>query len=211
MQVAANARGNKAGCLSMRKLFMYGIISLSLVLGMRGVVAECLAGETSTSQGAALSALQFAAPESAQARRYLGVSGSGKFSLSQVPGDILILEMFSVYCPYCQEEAPRVNTLYRAILKRSGLKDKIELVGIGVGNTRQEVHLFKIRYKIPFALLADPQFSVDKILQGLMTPYFIVLKRNNNGSPTVIYSKAGGFGDPDRFLDSLVRKAGLKG
>lgn len=195
----------------MRKLIVCSIVSLSLLLGMRGMVVNCLASKAAPSQAEALSALQFPIPSSTQARQYLGLSGSGKFRLDQIPGDLLILEVFSVYCPYCQKEAPRVDALYRAIAEHPGLPGRVKLVGIGVGNSRYEVELFKIRFKIPFVLLPDPKFTVGNVLKGFRTPDFIVLKRNGSAPPTIIYSKAGEFGNPQHFLDSLLHKAGMKG
>lgn len=195
----------------MRKLFLCGIVGLSLLIGMQGWVANCFAGDAPATEGAALSALQFPVPVNTQARQYLGVTGGGKFQLGQVPGAVVILEIFSVYCPYCQQEAPQVDALYRAITRHADLKDKVKLVGIGEGNNRYEVDRFKSRYQIPFTLLPDPEFSVGDVIKGLRTPSFVVLKRNDNGSHTVIYSKVGDFGNPQHFLDSLLHKARLKG
>ena len=50
-------------------------------------------------------------------QEYLGVSGSpGElFAVKDIDTDILLIELFSMYCPFCQEEAPSVNELYEMI------------------------------------------------------------------------------------------------
>ena len=55
------------------------------------------------------------APEKNETRAYLGLGPKARFSLDQVDADILIVEIFSMYCPICQREAPRVNALYEKL------------------------------------------------------------------------------------------------
>ena len=47
--------------------------------------------------------------------KYLGLSGSGSFRINQIKADVVIVEIFSMYCPHCQAEAPAVNELYQLI------------------------------------------------------------------------------------------------
>jgi peroxiredoxin len=115
-----------------------------------------------------------------------------------------------MYCPYCQKEAPNVNELYRLIDKRADLRDRVKIMGIGVGNTPFEVDVFRTEYGIEFPLFPDEQFSVHKSVGEVRTPYFFVIRINKDGSNKIVYSKVGSIQDPGRFLEMIIEKTGLK-
>jgi thiol-disulfide isomerase/thioredoxin len=59
--------------------------------------------------------------------KYLGLPAGGKFfKINQVKAKVVIIQIYSMYCPYCQAEAPNVNRLYAAIENSPVLKDKIK-------------------------------------------------------------------------------------
>jgi len=132
------------------------------------------------------------------------------FSLPKPKDGVVIIEIFSMYCPYCQKEAPNVNKLYDKIQASPNLKSKMRLVGIGVGNSSYEVDIFRKKYNVPFPLYADGDFKIHKKLGEPRTPYFIGVKINPNGSHSIFYSKLGEFGDVDAFLAEMVRLSGTK-
>jgi len=79
----------------------------------------------------------------------LGLSGSGSFKIPQIKAKVVIIEIFSMYCPYCQKDAPGVNELYLLIENNADIKNKIKLIGIGAGNSSYEVEVFKKTYTVP--------------------------------------------------------------
>jgi thiol-disulfide isomerase/thioredoxin len=90
-------------------------------------------------------------PPSADKQAYLGLSDStSPFDPTTIPGQLLIIEIFSMYCPHCQREAPAVNRLYQAIETSEALRGKVKMIGIGVGNSAFEVDHFRKHYKIEF-------------------------------------------------------------
>lgn len=149
-------------------------------------------------------------PENPDQRSYLGLSGTGNFKIPQIKSEIVIVEIFSMYCPYCQREAPDVNKLYRLIQQNPKLKDKIKLIGIGVGNSSFEVEIFRTKYEVPFPLFPDEDFSIHKCLGEVRTPYFIGIKINKNGSHKVFYSELGGLKGADQFLELTLKHSGLQ-
>jgi peroxiredoxin len=168
------------------------------------------AAESTPAKGATLPEITLPVPAGVSEKEYLGLTGKDSFRISQIKTDLVILEIFSMYCPYCQREAPNVNELYKLINKRPDLKDRIKIVGIGAGNTPFEVDFFRNQYNIQFPLFSDESFSVHKLLGEVRTPYFFVIKSNTDGSNKVIYSKVGSIEDPDKFLDMILKEAGLK-
>ena len=142
-------------------------------------------------------------------RRYLGINGkSGRFALEDIDADLLIVEIFSMYCPYCQREAPNINHLYDIISMTPAIKERVKMIGIGASNSTYEVDFFRDQYKIPFPLFADPDLAIHRKLGSVRTPYFFVVRRLADGSRKVIYSKVGGIGEPQAFLDKLLHDAG---
>ncbi|MEW6584532.1 MAG: TlpA disulfide reductase family protein [Nitrospirota bacterium] len=154
--------------------------------------------------------LTFDKSDNSAVQEYLGWQGKGPFRLSQIKADIIIIEVFSMYCPYCQKEAPIVNKLYDTISKRGDLRKRIKLIGIGAGNTSFEVDVFRKEYGILFPLFPDESFDVHKKVGEVRTPYFFVMKINPDGSNKLIYSRVGSIQDHDRFLELILRESGLK-
>ena len=133
-------------------------------------------------------------------RSYLGVKGEGTFPLPQIKASVIIVEIFSMYCPHCQREAPSVNDLFANIQSSEKLKDKVKLLGIGVGNSPFEVEYFKKTYSVQFPLFSDGDFVVHKQLAEVRTPYFIGIKIRKDGSHTIFYSKLGAISDNAGFM-----------
>lgn len=141
-------------------------------------------------------------------RQYLGLPATGTFTLSDVRADVLVVEIFSMYCPHCQREAPTVNAFYKKIEETPALKGRVKLIGIGAGNTAFEVEFFKSTYAVPFPLFPDGEFVIHKATGEVRTPYFIGL-RIKPPSATIFYSELGGPKDAREFLENLIKRAGL--
>ncbi len=145
------------------------------------------------------------APEDPAGRAYLGIGDRSAFSYADIAGDGLIIEIFSMYCPHCQREAPLVNRLHERILQRPDARDRLRLIGIGVGNSGFEVDYFKKTYDIAFPLFADGDFVLHKRFGEARTPYFVVVALKGEKAPAVVFSRPGGIGDPDAFLDQALK------
>ena len=163
--------------------------------------------------GGSLPDFKLPAPKESADKNYLGVSGSffsGPFKIPQIKANVVIIEIFSMYCPYCQAEAPTVNSLYNRIESSPALKGKIKLVGIGAGNSDYEVGVFKKKYHVAFPLFPDGDFNIHKLMGEVRTPYFIGVKINPDGSHQIFYSKLGAFESVDNFLNQIIKLSGLK-
>jgi len=168
-----------------------------------------VAAEEPTITGDVLATIQLLVPQDPQAKNYLGLTEEGSFALSQIKAQVVMIEIFNMYCNNCQREAPRVNELYQLMNKDPKLKGKIKMIGIGVGNTPLEVDVFKKTYKVAFPLFPDADYAIHKICGEVRTPYFIGVKIKTDGSLRVFYTKEGGFQDPAQFLKIIVALSGL--
>jgi thiol-disulfide isomerase/thioredoxin len=92
-----------------------------------------------------LPSISLSAPADRAACSYLGISGP-QFRLKEVQASAVIIEIFNMYCPYCQNEAPKVNKLYQIIETERALKGRVKLIGIGAGNSDFEVDFFRESY-----------------------------------------------------------------
>ncbi len=189
------------------KKSLASIIIAALVLASTASIA---AFKEPPPAGGTLPAVQLPKPADSGELKYLGLTGSGTFSADQVKAQALIIQIFSMYCPYCQKDAPNVNRLYGIMEANPALKGKIKIIGIGAGNTSFEVATFKKKYKVEFPLIPDGDFKIYKVIGEVRTPYFIVVKLNGPRPLEVVYSRLGGHEDVDAFLAEIVKVADIK-
>jgi len=187
--------------LALMVAIMTGLV-LSVPASAAGMPAEV---------GGQLPDMKIDMPKDSGDKGYLGISfGFGSFRIPQIKAKVVIVEIFSMYCPYCQKEAPIVNQLYARIEQNPALKGKIKMIGIGAGNSLYEVETFKKRYSVPFPLLPDGDYVIHRQLGEVRTPYFIGVKINPDGSHQVIYSRLGAFDGVDQFLSKINKLFGLQ-
>jgi thiol-disulfide isomerase/thioredoxin len=160
--------------------------------------------------GGVLPRIKLPIPKDPNEKSYLGLSGSGFFRIPQIKAEVVIIEIFSMYCPRCQKIAPGVDELYHLIENDPNLKDKIKLIGIGAGNSFYEVEVFKKTYHTPFPLFPDDDFTVHKALGDVRSPYFIAIKINKDGTHHIVHSELDSFKEAQAFLELMISASGLK-
>lgn len=189
----------------MRKQVVVAMVMMMLAL------PALLGAETLPPQaGATLPDMNLQKPADSAGLKYLSLSGSGTFSADQVRAQVLILQIFSLYCPYCQKDAPNMNRFFSLIEANPRLKGKIKILGIGAGNSPFEVNTFKKKYQVEFPLVPDADFTIHKIIGEVRTPYFIVVKLGGPKKREVVYSRLGAHEDVEAFLAEVVRLTGIQ-
>jgi thiol-disulfide isomerase/thioredoxin len=161
-------------------------------------------------KGESLPVINLPIPKSPDEKSYLGLSGGGSFKIPQIKAKVVIIEIFSMYCPYCQKDAPAINELYALIENDPDLKKKVKLIGIGAGNTPFEVGVYKKTYAVPFPLFPDQDFTIHKACGEVRTPYFIVVKINEDGSHLIVHSQLGEYPGAKPFLELVLKSSGLQ-
>mgnify|MGYP000223347420 CR=1 FL=1 len=185
-------------------------VSAALIVTLLGLLMGApLAAEKPLSRDEALAAIKLPFPQTAAAKDYLGLTGQGSFAISQIKAQVVIIEVFNMYCSNCQREAPRVNDLYRLINKDTKLKGRIKMIGIGAGNTPLEVEVFRKNFQVLFPLFPDEDYIIHKAFGEVRTPFFSCVKINADGSLKIFHSNKGGFPDAAQFLKQIVTGAGL--
>jgi peroxiredoxin len=192
----------------MKKIIVCWLLVIMLLLA---VASSLTAASSPPVVGGTLPDIKLPIPKDSADKNYLGLGffGFGSFKIPEIKAKVAIIEIFSMYCPYCQREAPNLNQLYVKIEQNPALKGKIKIIGIGAGNTSFEVGTFKKKYDVAFPLFADADYVIHKTLGEVRTPYFIVVKIDSDGSHQVIHSKLGNLEGVDQFLEMIVKLSGL--
>jgi len=186
------------------------ILFTVMIIFLIGLIGTALAATEPPSKGNVLPAINLPVPKNPDEKTYLGLSGSGFFKIPQIKASAVIIEIFSMYCPYCQKDALGVNELYRLIENNPDIKNKIKLIGIGAGNSSYEVEVFRKTYNVPFPLFPDKDFTIHQACGEVRTPYFIVVKINEDGTHQIVHTQLGNYPGPEPFLELVLKASGLK-
>ena len=180
---------------------MRTLIAALLLVGLVSVNAFAEAERTAER----LPEFELPLPADEAHRVYLGLgSENTAFSVADIDADIVLIELFSMYCPFCQEEAPLVNELYELMndLPQSG--PRVKIIGIGASNSEFEVNHFRSTYQVQFPLFPDQDMAIYKALSGAGTPGFIGVRLSGAEPPTIVLRQSGGFYSKDDFLSQLI-------
>ncbi len=159
--------------------------------------------------GAACPAVTFAGKVSPEAAKELGLPHEQTgLPLKDLKAPAVILVVYSMYCPYCQREAPDLNALH-ALIKSRGLDGQVKLIGLAAGNSEFEVSVYRDKFGITFPLFPDPEFTTYMPLGQVGTPFFYTLKRQGEGY-VIVGARLGRMGSPETFLNSVLVNAGIK-
>lgn len=189
------------------------VVALSLCLGN-----QALAGQASDAPGAQPLAVGTEFPDmeltgtlTPEQAEELGIENPGPaIHLNDIKAQVLILEVFSMYCPHCQAEAPLTLELYELIAEK-GLADQVKMIGLGAGNSQSEVDIFRNKYGLPFALFTDYDLVAHQACGAVGTPYFYVLLREpGQENYTVVISSLGRRDSAQAFLQQVLDATGLK-
>lgn len=144
---------------------------------------------------------------SAEDKDYLGLpKGTESFKLTDLPADIVFVEVFSMYCPICQRDAPIIEELY-ATVEEQGYRPGMVMLGVGAGNSQFEVDFYRKKYGIHMPLLPDADYVNHKKVGSVGTPYYILLKKNSYGELKVLFSQEGGVQNKNAFIRKILKLA----
>ncbi len=126
-------------------------------------------------------AIPLQTPSDPEDRRYLGLSDGKTFTLDNIKGNLVLVEMMNVHCSTCRAQAPEYNKLYALIEGDPKTKGQIKVLAIAAGNGDEEVKEFRDKYKVPFPLIPDPGFSMHRAIGSSPTPFSIYVRQDISG------------------------------
>jgi thiol-disulfide isomerase/thioredoxin len=153
--------------------------------------------------------IMLAAPAAGSDREYLGIPGNKVFKIGDIGARVVIIEVFSFYCPICQKQAGLVNELHTMIQSNPGLKDKIKIIGIAATNNPFETKSYKESHRVPFPVFSDEEGELAVALNIKYTPTFIGVRLGGK-KPEQFYLRPGAFTDPAQFLREILKTSGIE-
>jgi peroxiredoxin len=137
---------------------------------------------------------------------YLGLApGSRYFSLSDIAGDYVLVEVYNEMCTLCLAELPNINRLLGLVIEDPHLKGRIKLLGLGAGSTKRSVAKFRKKKGYDLLLFSDEKWKIFGLLGKPMLPVLYLLKKDGRKGLRIMWRHAGGIGNPEDFLAHLKR------
>ncbi|MAJ43794.1 MAG: hypothetical protein CMF96_03490 [Candidatus Marinimicrobia bacterium] len=101
------------------------------------------------------------------------------YNLSQLRGNVVILNFWATWCGPCRLEIPDFNELYK-----KHQKDGLEILGISISDNKKALKNFSKSYKVDYPLLFDSPRNMDKITRSYGGVYavptsFIIGRKGN--------------------------------
>lgn len=186
------------------------LILLAALVIISSTLINSQAADSANPENSPLPEFTLRVPDNDVYREYLGLNGEvgSEFTLADIDADVLLIELFSMYCPFCQEEAPLVNELHQAMEEYSRPDLKVKIIGLGANNSEFEVDHFRSTYNVQFPLFADPDMTMYNALEGKGTPGFIGCSRTDDENFVIVLRQSGGFYQANEFLNELLQKSG---
>ncbi|PNU18814.1 hypothetical protein C2E25_15680 [Geothermobacter hydrogeniphilus] len=149
-------------------------------------VSPALAATDPISFGDSFPEISLPIPAAQADRDYLGLPAGDHFTPSQVPGELLIIEMLNTHCPHCQMQTASYNELFKMIEADPKTRGRIHMLGLAIGNIPSEVEGFRRAFNVPFPVIPDPKFNFWRAIGGTTTPFTIYVRQDRPGKPGVV-------------------------
>lgn len=133
-------------------------------------------------------------------QKYLGLKNSGPFALKDIQASYVLIEVLNANCPHCMAQAGAMNRLYR-LVEGSDLKNRVKFVGV-LSNSGAAVNRWRSAYKVPYALVPDPDGEMAGALNITGTPTTVVVDKHGK----VIVLHDGVFNDANQSFKQLKAK-----
>ncbi len=137
---------------------------------------------------------------------YLGLPEEKEMvTLSEIQADLLVIEVLNTFCFPCQTQSLVLNKVYEMIEEKAGIKGRIKILGLALGNTKQNVENFIEDYDLKFPVIPDPEGRSEKIIgPGIYTPFALFIRRDAAGVlREVVGTHSGPVEDPEKMFNVL--------
>jgi hypothetical protein len=164
-----------------------------------GSISLAAAEETEPKVGQMVPDVKFSATVTPEESTYLGLAKQGPFSWKDVKAPYVMVEQFNDKCPHCIHQAPFMNQLFEKVQADPQLKSKLKFIGAGQGNEEMAMKMWKAFYKVPFALVPDPNNTWGKAVN--FTPYPVTVILDKTGK--IVFVHIGSFDNADEMFQKI--------
>jgi peroxiredoxin len=167
-----------------KSLLIPVLLGLGMFLLLSGGLNDLQAqGKKFIQKGATFPEIALKAP--AKDKAYLGISG-GDFKVKDLKAEVILVEIFDVYCLPCQKQAPLYKQLFGLIQSNPATREKIKMIGIATGNEDAEIKKFQDHFQIPYPIISDPKFLLHEAVGGPPAPFSIIARRDPGGKSLLV-------------------------
>jgi peroxiredoxin len=168
-------------------------------------------GKKFIQKGVAFPEVPLKTPSQANDKTYLGVSGGAQFRITDLKAEVILVEIFDVYCLPCQKQVPLYKQLFGQIQSNPSLRDQIKMIGIAVGNDEAEIKKFRDHFQVPYPIVSDPKYLLHEAVGGPPAPFAIIVRKEPGAKSALVADTHLGFNSDMsgllKQLQSLVRSA----
>ena len=122
-----------------------------------------------------------------------------KFSNESIKGKVVLLEFWTTWCGYCNEEAPFIDKIGKELADKGLL-----LLAINVGESKKTVTKFLIQHPRNCKIVLMEDTNLAAMYQATAYPIYVVIDREGNIAGT--QRGAGG----ESALRRLIARAGIE-
>jgi len=178
----------------MKKQSLSYVISFALILQI--MICCPLYADDLLSPGNTLPKFEMTAPKNPEQCNYLGIEGKKKFTLSNIPSKLVIVEFFNIFCPKCHAQAPKANQIYAFIEGDQGLKQDVKMLAVGLLGKPDEMAAYQQKFDIAFPLIPDENGQIVQTLNISAIPQTLILDQNGK----ILSNHTGLMDDVDAFM-----------
>jgi peroxiredoxin len=148
-----------------------------------------------------IAAFKFSGTLSQGDQNYLGLEKPGPFTLQDIKAPYVLIEIMRTTCPHCLAQVPVFNQLYQ-LVANSDLKDRLKIFAVGESDNASALKKFKAAHKIPYPLVADPdwEFCSAGTISG--TPTTVLVDKSGQ----VLLREVGVFDNAGEMLKKIKAK-----
>lgn len=107
-------------------------------------------------------------------------------SLSAMKGSPVLLEFMDVDCPYCQQEAPRLSSLYTTYSPQGVKFVSIDINFDGPTDTVDRINTFKTTYNTPWPYILDSLQGVAANYGVSQTPTSFIINKDGTINARIV-------------------------
>jgi peroxiredoxin len=91
-------------------------------------------------------------------------------TLADLKGQVVLINFWATWCGPCEAEMPAIEQRYETFRSRG-----LTVLGVNVGETREQIAPFVERLGLTFTILMDPDYEVETLyrVRGYPTTYLI--------------------------------------
>ena len=126
-------------------------------------------------------------------------TGGEKFTNDSIKGKVVLLEFWTTWCGYCNEEAPFIDRIGKELADKGLL-----LLAINVGESKKTVTKFLVQHPRNCKIVLMEDTNLAAMYQATAYPIYVVIDREGNIAGT--QRGAGG----ESALRRLIARAGIE-